>query len=61
MLLVPEGFQTLILQAHLENKASQRVAEKAGFSLYRQFKGSDRYTRKMRDYVEFRRKRGADE
>lgn len=38
---------------HLENKASQRVAEKTGFSCRRQFKGSDRYTRKMRDYLEF--------
>ena len=24
----------------------------------RQFKGSDRYTRKMRDYIEFRYERG---
>ena len=36
--------------AHLENRASQRVAEKAGFVLLRQFKGSDRYSHKMRTY-----------
>ncbi|MHB9782777.1 GNAT family N-acetyltransferase [Streptococcus sp. 10F2] len=58
ILLVSQGFKALSLQVHLENIASQRVAEKAGFSFHRQFKGSDRYTRKMRDYVEFRRKRG---
>ena len=43
----------LYIITHLENKASQRVAEKTGFSCRRQFKGSDRYTRKMRDYLEF--------
>ena len=43
---------------HLENQASQKVAQKAGFSLFRQFKGSDRYTRKMRDYLEFRYVKG---
>lgn len=58
ILLVPQGLKALSLQVHLENLASQRVAEKAGFRFHRQFKGSDRYTRKMRDYVEFRRKRG---
>ena len=36
--------------AHLENRASQRVAEKAGFVLLRQYKGSDRYSHKMRTY-----------
>ena len=44
----------LSIITHLENEASQRVALKAGFRLIRQFKGSDRYTRKMRDYLEFR-------
>ncbi|MBF9650777.1 GNAT family N-acetyltransferase [Streptococcus pseudopneumoniae] len=43
---------------HLENEASQRVALKSGFRLIRQFKGSDRYTRKMRDYLEFRYVKG---
>lgn len=58
LLLVNEGLITLKIQVHLENTASQRVAEKAGFHFHRQFKGSDRYTRKMRDYIEYRRKRG---
>lgn len=44
----------LSIITHLENEASQKVALKSGFSLFRQFKGSDRYTRKMRDYLEFR-------
>ena len=48
----------LIIITHRENIASQHVAKKAGFKLYRQFKGSDRYTRKMRDYLEFRYERG---
>lgn len=43
----------LSIVTHKENLASQRVALKSGFKLYRQFKGSDRYTRKMRDYLEF--------
>ncbi len=52
------GLRSLSIITHLENKASQRVAQKAGFSLFRQFKGSDRYTRKMRDYIEFRYVKG---
>ena len=48
----------LSIVTHQENLASQRVAQKAGFRMYRQFKGSDRYTRKMRDYIEFRYERG---
>lgn len=47
------GFQILRLLTHVENRASQRVAEKAGFLKVRQYKGSDRYSRKMREYVEF--------
>ncbi len=47
------GFQSLRLLTHLENRASQRVAEKAGFQKLRQYKGSDRYSRKMREYIEF--------
>ena len=44
---------------HQENLASQRVAQKAGFlGTYRQFKGRDQCTRKMRDYIEFRYERG---
>ena len=48
------GLKQLVIITHLENEASQKVALKSGFSLFRQFKGSDRYTRKMRDYLEFR-------
>ena len=47
------GFKQLRIVTHLENKASQRVAQKSGFRFGRQFRGSDRYTRKMRDYLEF--------
>ncbi|WP_314006801.1 GNAT family N-acetyltransferase [uncultured Streptococcus sp.] len=52
------GLKKLTIITHVENKASQKVALKAGFSLFRQFKGSDRYTRKMRDYLEFRNVKG---
>ena len=52
------GLRQLSIITHVENKASQKVALKAGFSLFRQFKGSDRYTRKMRDYLEFRYVKG---
>ncbi|KXT76491.1 Ribosomal-protein-S5p-alanine acetyltransferase [Streptococcus sp. DD10] len=47
------NFKKLKIIVHLENLASRRVAEKCGFSLVRQYKGSDRYSRKMRDYLEF--------
>ena len=47
------GFKKLRIVTHLENKASQRVAQKSSFRFSRQFRGSDRYTRKMRDYLEF--------
>ena len=52
------GLKRLIIITHAENVASQQVARKSGFRLYRQFKGSDRYTRKMRDYLEFHCQRG---
>lgn len=52
------SLKKLSIITHEENKASQRVAQKAGFQLKRQFKGSDRYTRKMRDYLEFCYERG---
>ena len=61
--LVALSFETFQLKeikivTHVENAASQKVALKAGFRLFRQFKGSDRYTRKMRDYYDFRLSRG---
>ncbi|KXT78365.1 GNAT family N-acetyltransferase [Streptococcus sp. DD13] len=46
--------QELVIVTHLENKASQRVAQKAGFRRFRQYKGSDRYTHQVRDYLSFR-------
>ena len=55
------GMKKLSIITHQENVASQRVALKAGFKMFRQFKGSDRYTRKRRDYIEFRYERGDDD
>ena len=54
-------FNETFIITHQENVASQCVALKAGFKMFRQFKGSDRYTRKMRDYIEFRYERGDDD
>lgn len=52
------GLKELHVIAHAENLASQRVAQKSDFTLKHQFKGSDRYTRKMRDYVDYQLKKG---
>ncbi len=52
------GLQNLSLICHQENLASQKVAQKAGFKLIRAFKGSDRYSHKMRSYLEFQLKAG---
>lgn len=52
------GLKQLSIVTHLENVASQKVALKSDFILARRFKGSDRYTRKMRDYLEFRYTKG---
>lgn len=52
------GLKQLSIVTHMENSASQKVAQKSGFKLYRRFKGSDRYSRKMRDYLEFRYTKG---
>ncbi|MFV0792685.1 GNAT family N-acetyltransferase [Streptococcus pyogenes] len=41
------GLKTLRIITHLENKASQKVAKKAGFQLKTCFKGSDRNTHKI--------------
>lgn len=48
------GLQSLSIVTHKENLASQQVAKKAGFRLAREFKGSDRYSHRMRQYKEFR-------
>ncbi len=55
--LTAMGMDRIILIAHLENKASIRVAEKSGFKLVSRFKGADRYTRTMRDYLRFEKER----
>ncbi|WP_185696531.1 GNAT family N-acetyltransferase [Streptococcus minor] len=47
------GLTDISIIAHLENSASQKVAEKAGFTLLRQYRGSDRYTHKMREYKHY--------
>ena len=52
------GLKQLSIVTHMENSASQKVAQKSGFKFYRRFKGSDRYSRKMRDYLEFRYTKG---
>lgn len=49
------GMKRIFLIAHLENQASIRVAEKSGFNLLSQFKGADRYTHTMRDYLRYER------
>lgn len=54
------GLRTLELLIHLENEASQRVAEKAGFRCYKRFRGSDRHTHKIRDYKAYQLRIGND-
>ncbi|MGT2935335.1 GNAT family N-acetyltransferase [Streptococcus castoreus] len=54
------GLKKLVLVIHLENRASQRVAEKAGFQLAKRFKGSDRHSHQMRDYLAYHLKIGND-
>lgn len=48
------GIRCLKIITHIENKASQRVALKAGFYQVGHYKGSDRYSHKIRRYLEFR-------
>ncbi|EHJ53362.1 GNAT family N-acetyltransferase [Streptococcus macacae] len=52
------GLKRLTIIVHKKNAASARVAEKAGFTLIRQFKGSDRYSRKIHDYLKYSLKAG---
>ncbi|MDV5977079.1 UNVERIFIED_CONTAM: GNAT family N-acetyltransferase [Streptococcus canis] len=54
------GLKTLTLMTHLENRASQRVAEKAGFQFKKRFKGSDRHTHRIRDYKAYQLTIGDD-
>ncbi|CAD0140746.1 protein of unknown function [Streptococcus thermophilus] len=58
--LTAMGMERIILIAHLENKASIRVAEKSGFKLVSRFKGADRYTRTMRDYLCFEKEKNCE-
>lgn len=48
------GFKELFIITHKENISSQRVALKSGFKFLKSFKGSDRYTHKMKNYYIFR-------
>ena len=47
------GMTELIIKTHEENLASQKLAEKSGFSLYRSYKGSDRYSHRTRAYRDY--------
>lgn len=47
----------LTIITHEENVASQMVAKKTGFVQVEQYRGSDRYSHKMRNYLKFSLKR----
>lgn len=47
------GLKELTIITHEENVASQMVARKAGFVQVGQYKGSDRYSHKTRNYRKF--------
>lgn len=47
------GMRELTIVTHEENVASQRVARKAGFVQINHYRGSDRYSHKMRNYLKF--------
>ncbi|HEM5993576.1 TPA: GNAT family N-acetyltransferase [Streptococcus suis] len=51
------GLNELIIITHEENVASQMVAKKTGFVQVEQYRGSDRYSHKMRNYLKFSLKR----
>lgn len=52
------GLGELLIICHEENRASQRVAQKSGYRLLERYKGSDRYTHKIRQYVKYGLRRG---
>ncbi|VTS21054.1 acetyltransferase, GNAT family [Streptococcus porcinus] len=52
------NLKCLKIVTHKENIASQKVAQATSFSLKRAFKGSDRYTHKVRDYLEYQISKG---
>ncbi|HFI0249718.1 TPA: GNAT family N-acetyltransferase [Streptococcus suis] len=51
------GMRELTIITHEENVASQRVARKAGFVQINHYRGSDRYSHKVRNYLKFSLKR----
>lgn len=51
------GLKELTIITHEENVASQTVARKSGFVQVGQYKGSDRYSHKTRNYRKFSLKR----
>lgn len=51
------GLKELTIITHEENIASQMVAQKTGFVQVEQYRGSDRYSHKMRNYLKFSLKR----
>lgn len=51
------GLKELTIITHEENVASQMVAKKTGFVQVEQYRGSDRYSHKMRNYLKFSLKR----
>ncbi len=52
------GLRELRIITHLENIASQQVALNTGFTLKKRFKGSDRYSRQTRDYLQYQLSKG---
>lgn len=51
------GLKEITIITHEENIASQMVAQKTGFVQVEQYRGSDRYSHKMRNYLKFSLKR----
>lgn len=52
------GLESLYIVTHRENLASQAVAKATSFVFKKSFKGSDRYTHKMREYCEYQITKG---
>ncbi|HEM2548097.1 TPA: GNAT family N-acetyltransferase [Streptococcus suis] len=51
------GLKEITIITHEENVASQMVAKKTGFVQVEQYRGSDRYSHKMKKYLKFSLKR----
>lgn len=47
------GLKELVICCHLDNLASQKVAQKAGFRLMKRYRTSDRYSRQQADYLSY--------